>query len=341
MPPPCTRPPTPTLRHVPAGTSHRPPSEASRRPAFVAPPPTVTVPSADTRTRASRERSITKPGRRREAGVAVTAATHRDGQSGVPTPVEAARHVGGVSDPDDQPGHRVRVPPVLRQPSARESWCAGEEDLATDAPPKGVDGRGFESQPIVARRAPRQADARRSERAGHEEGAAIQRRHVSDASFARATATRPRAGVESRSASGDGCRVARACGLVAERVVLEPPLGERLEQFDELEAVGARGVADRHGRGRAHVSLDEPLGLELAQAGGEQAVGDAGDRGAVLREPARPAHAGEEDGRVPLAPGELDRRLRTGGRPPRRCARVPRVVRGRVSPCRRSFTYSR
>ena len=78
----------------------------------------------------------------------------------------------------------------------------------------------------------------------------------------------------------------------------------------------------------AHVALDEALGLELAQSGGEQAVGDAGDRGAVLGEPAGAAHAGEQDRRVPLAAGELDGRLESAAG---RLVDVPEVLESGVS----------
>jgi hypothetical protein len=54
--------------------------------------------------------------------------------------------------------------------------------------------------------------------------------------------------------------------------------------------------------------LDDPLGLELLQPLGQQAVGDVGDEHADLREAQRPAlEQDEQDGARPAPSDQLDR----------------------------------
>ncbi len=62
------------------------------------------------------------------------------------------------------------------------------------------------------------------------------------------------------------------------------------------------------------MALDHALVFELSEAGGEQPVGDAGDRAPVLRESAGAAHPGEEDGGVPLTAREFHGALEAAAR---------------------------
>src|SRR5262245_49826583 len=91
---------------------------------------------------------------------------------------------------------------------------------------------------------------------------------------------------------------------------LDPSLGPFAQAVDDrLQALprGRQlvGAADR--RARTEVSLDEPLGLELAETLGQEAVGEVRDRGQELVETLRTAEHHTDDRAAPPTADQLDR----------------------------------
>src|SRR4051794_1397295 len=107
-----------------------------------------------------------------------------------------------------------------------------------------------------------------------------------------------------------GCRTAGTARLGGRALVIAQPaarpalhgLERRLEVAPHLR----QGVLDPDGRAGMHGALDDPAGLELLQALGEEAIGQLGHRGGELAEAHRPVVEDAEDRAGPAAADELD-----------------------------------
>src|SRR5215212_402347 len=93
--------------------------------------------------------------------------------------------------------------------------------------------------------------------------------------------------------------------LLAREPVVRPALESTHGGLEGAPLVTER-VFDPDGPRVAHVTLDDPLGLEFLHPLGQQPVGDVGDELAHLREAQRAVHQDEEDRAGPALPHELD-----------------------------------